>query len=165
MSAVPVQRRSAKRLAPVLSLVFHQSCQESGLSELALSEVLGVNRKTVRRWRSQREAATPTLEALSRMPADGLRVVLEALAASIGCGLTDLPGSAEPGTDLDRLSAHLRESGELTAAYAEAIQDGHVSAHEAEVLEREALDVERTARAIRAWCAAIKRERVMGVRV
>lgn len=153
---------SAERVA---SQVFDAALVDSELSEVAIAETAGVNRKSLRRWRSPLERATVPLSVLSRLPREVQRRVLEAMAASIGYGLAELPACVDVTSDIQRTARLAQESGECLAAWADAMADGSLTAAESDRVEREADDLIRAALSIKARCRVARRERVVGVQL
>lgn len=133
------------------------------LEQLALD--LGVSRQLLARYLSDAEGAELHAADLEGLPPLVRRPIVEALAETLGCTLADLPDAEAPLSDVRMLATTARESGEVVAAYGDALADGSLTADEARVVEGRCDLALAAFASLRLRMRAVRRSRCEGVRV
>lgn len=126
-----------------------------GLARAA--EIAGVSDTTVSRWQLPHHGdvisltAALALEAECRWPA-----VTAAMAGVNGRALAEPEAVPAGGNLMAGVAALTRDQGELMAAFGAAIADGRVTPAEADRIDQEAADVERSAARLRTDIAGLR---------
>lgn len=158
----PAARRLERRRQ--IAEALGRAMSSSHAVQTVVAAGVGVSETRFRRWLDPHEDASIPLADVLALPAGVRRALAELLAESLGATLAEVPTAADPTSALRRHARATREAGELLAAHAEAIEDGHITAAEGAELERQAEDVIREASAIREVGRLAQRERVVPIR-
>ncbi len=142
-----------------------QAISECACSEVRLADDLGVNRKTLRKWRDHASGSSMPVGAVAALPPHARRRVVAALAETLGMTLAELPGEQNVNSDVRLLGRVAKETSEVVGEYADAMADGTLNAVEAGALDREATEAIEVLATLRRKAREILRERVRGLKV
>lgn len=144
--------------------LLRRALDQAESSPAVVCDGLGVSETMLAKYTNHASPTTLQASDVEALPLVVARRILDEAADAHGWAVVERPDPAESTRGGLRRHARLvRELADVTAAHAEALADGHLTAEEAEGLRREIDEALAELLALRELCRSAERERVIGL--